>query len=256
MLSGDVLPTAGKLITMRSHKRVLKSTFAGTARLAGYDILTQQPQVRRLLGYCPQWDALLELMTCREHLEMYARVKGMTALLTRVTAIINARGAGVPESRVNDVVNGKLKELDLVQVCTKLVYCVHEVHPLFFRSMQTKKLARCLAATSASKWPRSRRVWWQDGTMQAQAVGCYCHDWRAPHHFSRRTFNRNGPGGKAFHVRCLSFATPLLVTFMPLCVQVGCYCTHSYAAQDMLHHFDDALYGGKVTCLCFTCNIS
>lgn len=48
MLSGDVLPSSGD------------------ARLAGYDILTQQPEVRRLLGYCPQFDALLELMTTKE----------------------------------------------------------------------------------------------------------------------------------------------------------------------------------------------
>ena len=36
MLSGDVLPSSG------------------TATLAGYDVLTQQPEVRRLLGYC-EW---------------------------------------------------------------------------------------------------------------------------------------------------------------------------------------------------------
>jgi ATP-binding cassette, subfamily A (ABC1), member 3 len=39
---------------------------SGTATVSGFDILTQQPAVRRLLGYCPQFDALLELLTVRE----------------------------------------------------------------------------------------------------------------------------------------------------------------------------------------------
>ena len=36
-----------------------------------------QIQVRRLLGYCPQFEALFELLTTREHLELYARIKGV-----------------------------------------------------------------------------------------------------------------------------------------------------------------------------------
>jgi ABC-type uncharacterized transport system ATPase subunit len=41
MLTGDILPNSG------------------TATLNGLDILTQQNDVRRLLGYCPQFDALI-----------------------------------------------------------------------------------------------------------------------------------------------------------------------------------------------------
>ena len=41
MLSGDEIRTSG------------------SARLMGFDIVNQQVQVRRLLGYCPQFDALL-----------------------------------------------------------------------------------------------------------------------------------------------------------------------------------------------------
>jgi ABC-type multidrug transport system fused ATPase/permease subunit len=48
MLSGDVLPSAG------------------TALICGFDILREQEEVRRCLGYCPQWDALLENNTVRE----------------------------------------------------------------------------------------------------------------------------------------------------------------------------------------------
>ncbi|POM66858.1 ABC Superfamily [Phytophthora palmivora] len=59
MMTGDILPTSG------------------TGKLGGYDILSEQLEVRRLIGYCPQFDALFELMSVREHLELFARIKGV-----------------------------------------------------------------------------------------------------------------------------------------------------------------------------------
>ncbi|KAG7392080.1 hypothetical protein PHYPSEUDO_002304 [Phytophthora pseudosyringae] len=59
MMTGDILPTSG----------------SGT--LGGFDILSEQLEVRRLIGYCPQFDALFELMSVREHLELFARIKGV-----------------------------------------------------------------------------------------------------------------------------------------------------------------------------------
>jgi ATP-binding cassette subfamily A (ABC1) protein 3 len=59
MLTGDELPSRG------------------TARLNNMDILTNQLEVRRLVGYCPQFDALIHLMTARETLTMYADIKGV-----------------------------------------------------------------------------------------------------------------------------------------------------------------------------------
>ena len=54
-----------------------------------------QLKVRRLLGYCPQFEALFELLTTREHLELYARIKG------------------VPKSHVESCVQQKLQEVPL-----------------------------------------------------------------------------------------------------------------------------------------------
>ncbi|CAK4248260.1 unnamed protein product [Aphanomyces euteiches] len=59
ILTGDVLPTSG------------------SATLGGFDIMTQQLEVRRLIGYCPQFDALIDLLTVREHLELFAAIKGV-----------------------------------------------------------------------------------------------------------------------------------------------------------------------------------
>ena len=55
--------------------------------------MSQQIEVRRKLGYCPQFEALFELLTTREHLELYARIKG------------------VPKPLVEDVVQQKLDEV-------------------------------------------------------------------------------------------------------------------------------------------------
>merc|ERR1711871_1832513 len=57
MLTGAVLPTSG------------------TAYLGGHDIVNEQWQVRRLLGYCPQHDALLDKLTVNEHLMLFGRIK-------------------------------------------------------------------------------------------------------------------------------------------------------------------------------------
>ncbi|XP_059428864.1 ABC transporter A family member 1 isoform X1 [Corylus avellana] len=79
MLSGEELPTGG------------------TAYIFGKDICSNPKAARRHIGYCPQFDALLEFLTVREHLELYARIKG------------------VPEYRIDDVVMEKLEEFDLLK---------------------------------------------------------------------------------------------------------------------------------------------
>lgn len=85
---------AGKTTTLEMCTGARLPT-SGTAHMAGYDIITEQMDVRRLLGYCPQWDALLENLTTYEHLCLYARIKG------------------IPESSVKSVVNSQLAQFDL-----------------------------------------------------------------------------------------------------------------------------------------------
>jgi ABC-type multidrug transport system ATPase subunit len=52
---------------------------SGNAWLGGKNILTEQKDVRRLIGYCPQHDALLDRLTVREHLQLFGRIKGVKA---------------------------------------------------------------------------------------------------------------------------------------------------------------------------------
>jgi len=58
-LVGDEIPTSGK------------------AFLGGFNIATQPDEVHQLMGYCPQFDALHDLLTSRETLTFYGRLRGV-----------------------------------------------------------------------------------------------------------------------------------------------------------------------------------
>lgn len=59
MITGEVAPTSG------------------TCRLASFDISRSRKEYFSVMGYCPQFDALFELLTGEECLEFYASVKGI-----------------------------------------------------------------------------------------------------------------------------------------------------------------------------------
>ena len=67
---------AGKTSTfaMLTGDRLLTS---GDAYLGGYSVKTQTRRAQRLLGYCPQYDALIDQLTGRETLAMFARLRGV-----------------------------------------------------------------------------------------------------------------------------------------------------------------------------------
>ncbi|TYZ67280.1 hypothetical protein PybrP1_002795 [[Pythium] brassicae (nom. inval.)] len=67
---------AGKSTTMK----VLTGTLAptdGFVMLGPHDLASDRDGARRLIGYCPQFDALHDLLTVTEQLSLYARLKGV-----------------------------------------------------------------------------------------------------------------------------------------------------------------------------------
>ena len=58
-------------------------------------------QVRQRIGYCPQFDALIERMTGRELLTMFARLRG------------------IPERLISQAVEGEVVRLDLTKHARK-----------------------------------------------------------------------------------------------------------------------------------------
>uniref|UniRef100_A0A8C6U720 ABC transporter domain-containing protein n=1 Tax=Neogobius melanostomus TaxID=47308 RepID=A0A8C6U720_9GOBI len=74
---------------------------AGEAFLNGYSIRTEMRDVHQNLGYCPQFDAINDLLTGQEHLEFYARLRG------------------VPENEVVMVTAWGIQKLGLVKYANK-----------------------------------------------------------------------------------------------------------------------------------------
>ena len=65
---------AGKTTCFKSlTKEVISS---GEIKLKGFSVQTEFNQAAKHIGYCPQNDALFDLMTVSEHLQFYARLKG------------------------------------------------------------------------------------------------------------------------------------------------------------------------------------
>jgi len=59
ILSGDYVQTSGK------------------AYINSYEIPVHLKEAQRNIGYCPQFDSILELLTAKEHLYLYAAIKGI-----------------------------------------------------------------------------------------------------------------------------------------------------------------------------------
>ncbi|XP_071216858.1 retinal-specific phospholipid-transporting ATPase ABCA4-like isoform X1 [Salvelinus alpinus] len=68
---------------------------SGEATVAGYSILSDMLDVHQNMGYCPQFDAIDDLLTGREHLYLYARLRG------------------VPESDISRVADWGIQKLGL-----------------------------------------------------------------------------------------------------------------------------------------------
>ncbi|XP_068612159.1 LOW QUALITY PROTEIN: phospholipid-transporting ATPase ABCA1-like [Brachionichthys hirsutus] len=74
---------------------------SGEAFLNGYSIRTEMTDVHQNLGYCPQFDAIDELLSGKEHLEFYARLRG------------------VPENEVTMVAEWGIQKLGLIEYSNK-----------------------------------------------------------------------------------------------------------------------------------------
>nr|XP_014349979.1 PREDICTED: ATP-binding cassette sub-family A member 1-like isoform X1 [Latimeria chalumnae] len=74
---------------------------SGDAFINGYSILTQMKEVHQNMGYCPQFDAIDDLLSGVEHLELYARLRG------------------VPEDEIKKVAEWGINKLGLIKYGSK-----------------------------------------------------------------------------------------------------------------------------------------
>ncbi|XP_010192720.1 PREDICTED: retinal-specific ATP-binding cassette transporter-like, partial [Mesitornis unicolor] len=69
---------------------------SGDAVVAGNSILTHISNVHQNMGYCPQFDAIDDLLTGREHLYLYARLRGVPAQEIKRVAEWGIQKLGLP----------------------------------------------------------------------------------------------------------------------------------------------------------------
>uniref|UniRef100_A0A8C3VSL4 ATP binding cassette subfamily A member 7 n=1 Tax=Catagonus wagneri TaxID=51154 RepID=A0A8C3VSL4_9CETA len=79
MVTGDKLPSGGEAV------------------LAGHSVTQEPAAAHRCMGYCPQSDAIFELLTGREHLELFARLRGVPEAQVAQTARSGLGRLGLPQ---------------------------------------------------------------------------------------------------------------------------------------------------------------
>ena len=96
---------AGKTTTIRMLTTLARPT-AGTARVCGYDLLTESREVKRVSGISPQQTAIAQGLTVRENLMLMTRLFGAT------TAEAKERTAALlAELSLDDVAERRAKVL-------------------------------------------------------------------------------------------------------------------------------------------------
>src|SRR3974390_2757788 len=92
---------AGKTTTMRMLTCFLPPT-AGTATVAGFDVLDNPMEVKRRIGYLPEMPPLYQEMRTREYLEFVGQIKGLrgSELRTRVDYVLDRCAIGDVKDKV------------------------------------------------------------------------------------------------------------------------------------------------------------
>mmetsp|Transcript_24374 Transcript_24374/g.37578 ORF Transcript_24374/g.37578 Transcript_24374/m.37578 type:complete len:1959 (-) Transcript_24374:259-6135(-) len=96
---------AGKTTTMG----MLTAEFppsGGDAWLNGYSVTHQPDMIRRSIGYCPQFDAHFTNMTGREHVELYASIKGIPAEQLNSICAAKCKEVGLNEDDMDKISAG------------------------------------------------------------------------------------------------------------------------------------------------------
>mmetsp|Transcript_15159 Transcript_15159/g.25138 ORF Transcript_15159/g.25138 Transcript_15159/m.25138 type:complete len:1684 (-) Transcript_15159:977-6028(-) len=79
---------------------------SGDATLAGFSVSKEPEKTRRRVGYCPQFDAHFQNMTGREHVQLYASIKGVPREFVNESADQKLREVGLSEDDSNRLSSG------------------------------------------------------------------------------------------------------------------------------------------------------
>src|SRR5919106_569210 len=146
---------AGKSTTVLMLTTLLPPT-AGTARVAGYDIVKQGPQVRASIGAALQEAALDQFLTGRDHMRLQAALHGLPRVERRKRGDELLERVGLSEAadrRVRGYSGGMKRRLDLA------LALVHRPSILF------------LDEPTTGLDPQSRAALWQEVARLAKEEG-------------------------------------------------------------------------------------
>lgn len=104
---------AGKTTFLRQITSELRPT-SGTIEIFGVDAIAQPQEVKRSMGITPQEAGVFETLTVREHLELFARLKGLATDEARrsTTDVIHQLGLERETSRrVGDLSGGQRRRI-------------------------------------------------------------------------------------------------------------------------------------------------
>ena len=96
---------AGKTTTMSMLTTEIAPT-CGQGFIGGFDVVSNSDKTRELIGYCPQFDAIMDLLTPVEHLELFASLRLIPVASTE--RVIDALIKACALNKYRDVPAGKL----------------------------------------------------------------------------------------------------------------------------------------------------
>lgn len=96
---------AGKTTTMGMLTAEFTCT-SGDATLGGFSVKSEPEKTRRRVGYCPQFDAHFANLTGREHVELYASIKGIPASLVKEASALKLSQVGLSEADSDRLASG------------------------------------------------------------------------------------------------------------------------------------------------------
>lgn len=118
----DVAMLEGQITCLLGHNGAGKTTTisiltgmigasAGNCSIYGFDLSSNLPEIRQLIGICPQHNVLFPSLTVTEHLFFFGNVKGMTGkvLRLRVESVISEVGLTEKRHVVSSALSGGMK---------------------------------------------------------------------------------------------------------------------------------------------------
>ena len=120
---------------------------SGTAQIGGHDITTDMDKCHLLQGVCPQFSVFWEDLNVRQHLEFFARLKGVAAKDEKqhVDKVLVEFGLKPVETRMsNDLSGGMKRRLSIA------ISIIGDSKSEFFPTFQNKTYLRIFLEKFAS----------------------------------------------------------------------------------------------------------